>query len=165
MKPFLMLCVIAACTFCGHALTRVSERRTQLLESLLCALRILRIELSGMISLGVALSETHCSLFLSVSEKLSSDKSAFEAWRNVRKSECIRGCKADCLTTQDLLALDRLFSRLGTCCCEEQNESILNCIASLEESYAQAKEHSCQIGKLYTSLGFLAGLAITILLI
>lgn len=165
MKLFLILSVIAACTFCGHALAGAAVRRKQLLEALLRALRILRIELNGMAHLGEALSSTQLPLFLCVREKLSSEKNAFDAWCNTRGSECIRGHYADCLTSSDLLILDRLFSCLGTCSREEQSEMILHCISSFEESYNQAKDHSCQIGKVYTSLGFLSGLALTILLI
>ena len=165
MGLILILCIIAACTLCGHALAGTAEHRKQLLESILSALRMLRIQLNSMTRLEDALAATQLPLFISVSKKLQFERSAWDAWSKVRHPEHIHKCKASCLTEQDLFALDRLFTHLGICSREEQTDSIQGCIASLEEAHSQAKERSDQVGRLYPSLGFLAGLALSILMI
>lgn len=166
MRIALMACAVAACTMCGHALAGSAERRRKMLCDLLRGLRQLRIELGSVRNpLEYALRQTEFPLFISVANALSHEKNVSDAWSSVRDRECRRGGKADCLASDDLSALDRLFDHLGASGQESQLESLQSCILFLEESLSDAKERSAQIGKLYASLGFLAGLALAILMI
>ena len=162
----MVICAVASSTMCGHALAGAALRRKKLVAELLTAMRILRIEIaSALNSLEYSLKQTDQPLFVLVSENLASSSCVLDAWMTVRNRECVHGGCADCLSPRVLSALDRLFEQLGISGREEQAESVHNCILTLEESYAESKERAAQVGKLYTSLGFLAGLSLSILMI
>jgi len=166
MQPILIICIISVCTLCGYTLSGTTERRKKLLTEILRALSILNIELGTMLNpLETALKHTKLPLFKYVANELSSAECVLDAWINVRNRERIRGHHADCLTARDLSALDRLFEQLGSTGREEQNQTVCSCILSLEESMAEAKDRAAQVGKLYVSLGFLAGIALVIIMI
>lgn len=166
LKPILLIFIVVSCTMCGHALAGTIERRKRMLADLLTALRKLQIALTSMLEpLEEALKRTHFPLFEAVAERLPWERCAADAWDTVQNKECKRGGKADCLAPCDLSALDGLFEHLGMNGREEQAEAIQSCILVLEESLAETKERAAQTGKLYTSLGFLAGLSLAVLMI
>ena len=166
MKLTLLLCVVLACTLCGQALSGAAERRRKMLEELLRALRTLRIQIFNLLEpLQTALTQTKYPLFAETARNLSREGSVGETWRLVRKEACMKGKYADCLTACDIAALDRLFDQLGGSGLETQNEAISVCIMSVEELLSDSKKHCAQVGRLYTSIGFLTGLGAAILMI
>lgn len=166
MKPVLLICMIAACTMCGYSLSGAAARRCMLLEELLRSLRTLRIQILHLLEpLPAALDHTGFPLFCKTAERLNESESAKDAWHAVMKFECAKGRQADCMNERDISALDKLFEQLGVSGCEAQNEAISGCILYIEETLTEAKEHRSQIGRLYTSIGFLAGLGAAIVLI
>lgn len=165
LRLALAACVVVACAMCGRSLAGAAERRCRILTDLLAALRRLRIEIGSMLEpLQGALIRTDFPLFSAVAQGLKAAESASAAWLLVKERESRRGGSADCLTQHDLAALDRLFENLGESGRESQAEAIGGCIASVEASLIEAKERSEQVGKLYTSLGFLMGLALAVLM-
>lgn len=166
LKIVLLICVIAACTLCGYAISESASRRKNLLGKLIGALRILRIEMyHRRIPLKDALAQTQFPLFHSIAESLEESETVFEAWEKIHKDTNVRGGATDCLMQNDRAALDRLFCHLGMSGCEEQAEAIDSCLYALQELLDEAKERVRQSSKLYSSLGFLTGLALAILMI
>ena len=162
----LVLCAVVTCTICGHTLSASTVRRQKLLSEILQALRILKVQLGTLLDpLEHALMQTKQGLFMIVAEGLPAAFSPRDAWIQAKTQACARGEQADCLGENDLAALDRLFDQLGSNGREGQMEAINSCILLLEGLYAEAKERSAQVGKVYTSLGFLSGLALALMMI
>ena len=166
LKLILSICIILGFTLCGRSMAASAERRRRTLEDLLRSLRALQIQIcSSLEPLKSALLHTDFPLFKLVADKLTELGSAGEAWNIVRDSERQRGRMADCLTGQDIDMLNRLFLHLGESGLEDQHNSIADCIASAENLLNDAAERALQVGRLYTSIGFLAGLGAAILII
>jgi len=166
LKLMLLLAVVLAFAMCGRVLSGPAERRYKTLCELQRALRTLHIQVCCMLEpLQDALRQADFPLFLSVSDRLSAHESVMDVWRQVKRSECRRGKAADCLSEMDMNILDRLFSRLGSSGIEGQGDAIMGCISSVEAMLDEAKIRAAETGRLYTSLGFLAGLGAAILLI
>lgn len=166
LKLALAVCITVACALCGRSIAGAAFRRCRLLQALIEALRMLKVQSVSMLEpLEVALRRTEQPLFVQTAQRLPSEASAGAAWRAVRDSETARGKSADCLLEQDLAPLDRLFEHLGECSRAEQDEAIRTCIGRMESALSEARERSVQISRLYTSVGLLTGLAIAVIMI
>lgn len=166
MKIILAVCIVVAASVSGHLLAASAERRKRLLGELFGALKILRIHIvNASEPLNIALIQTNFPLFVLVSENLATSASVSEAWKIVRKTKCRRGGVGDCLAQQEIESMDRLFNHLGRSARSSQQESINACIASIEDILAEAGNRAEQVKKLYSSIGFLTGLAIVVMMI
>lgn len=158
--------IVVLCGLCGRSLAWAASRRGRLLRETLNALKLLRIQIVNHLEpLERALGQSGSPLFESVARRLGGEGSAAEAWRQTIGEEGRRGKAADSLSKGDLQALERLFDHLGESGRADQNEAIRACIASLELARDEAAEYSARIGRLYTSMGILTGLAIAVLII
>lgn len=165
LKLLLAGCIVAACTLCGRSIAWSANRRCKLLEELVNALRMLKVQSIGMLEpLEVALRHTDFPLFAMIAQQLPLAKCASDAWQIVRTQETRRGRSADCLMERETAALDRLFEHLGESGREAQEASIRTCIAAIEVTCTEASEQSAKMNQLYTSIGLLIGLAIAVLM-
>ena len=108
-----------------------------------------------------ALMRTEYPLFQCVSRKMSSTITADEAWRIIIEESR----NAILLTDAEKRCIEQMLSRLGSSERELQDEMLSECSRRLEEMLSEAREHTRQISKLYTSLGFLLGLCAVIMIL
>lgn len=158
--------IVVGCGLCGRSLAWGFSRRCRLLEEMLEALRMLRIQIVRMLEpLDRALRQCGSPIFARAADELSIAASVHDAWKAICARECRRGGVADSLVRQDLEALDKLFGQLGESGREAQDAAIRACVASLELALDAAHQRAATAGRLYTSVGFLTGLAIAVLMI
>lgn len=158
------LCVMAACTMCGRAMAMSAERRYRFLLDTLHAIRALQIQIVHLLEpLERALRQTEFALFVRMAEKLAANVSAADAWREARNAE--RYNTTEYLADEEMRCLDRMFEQLGRSGREAQEEAMAVCLSALESAMTDAQNRAKQVSKLYTSLGFLSGLSIVILII
>lgn len=166
LKLALAAVVVVGCGLCGRSLAWSTVRRCRLLEETLEALRMLRIQIVHMLEpMDRALRQCGSTLFARTAEELSHSASVSEAWKAVRAHECRRGGSADSLLQRELDALDKLFGQLGESGREAQDAAIRACVISLETALDGARQRAATTERLYTSVGYLAGLAIAVLMI
>jgi len=161
-----MAVVVAGCTLCGKSFASAAERRCRLLFELLNALRLLRVGIVRYSEpLKNALRNSGSPLFARTAEALDASESIFDAWQSVKMRSMAHGCECDCLSAKELSALDRLFERLGESGRLSQDENVCACIAAIELIHEEARAQASIYGRLYTSVGFLTGLAIAVLIV
>lgn len=151
---------------CGWSLSWAAERRCRILEEILRAISLLRYRTTdGLVPLEAILKSCECEPFVRLAEHLKSQHDLEDAWTSLCESERRRGGVMDSLSDTDITTLGRLFSRLGRVGSAEQNAAIVACSNELSQELIAAREHSASIGKTYTSIGFLCGLSIAILML
>lgn len=162
LKLTMVLFIIAACALCGYSLAGAANEREKFLSELVAALRRLRIYIVDMIMpVEQALKQTDFPVFSAVAARIEKDRSLFDVWRMMAGSEKILAVISD----SERKVLDGLFEQLGESGRNLQDEMLRGCIRALELYAEEAKERAGKVCRLYTSVGFLMGLAITILLI
>lgn len=158
----MMCCMIAACTFCGYSLASAAMARFRFLRELVAAMKKLRINIVELLlSVDLSLKQTNFLLFKKISDNLSQKRDLSEAWEAVASSESILKSLSDAERT----VLDDFFRQLGGSGRVAQEETILSCVHFFETSSEEAKARAVRVGRLYTSMGFLIGLSISILMI
>lgn len=166
LRLVLAMVIVVGSTLCGKSIAHAAERRYRLLFRLLDALRLLRVRIvQSCVPLDDALLSSGISLFSRIAGELDAADSVFDAWRSVKVRSCRRGGEGDCLATREIEALDRFFEQLGESGRAAQDEAIRACIAALELARDEAREQASSTGRLYTSIGFLTGLAIAVLIV
>lgn len=164
LKLMAALCVMVACTMCGRAMAMSAERRYRLLMDTLRAVRALRIQIVCLLEpLERALRQTEFALFERMAEGLAANVSAADAWREARNADRRNG--TEYLADEEVRCLERMFDQLGRSGRDAQEEAMAVCLTALETALTDARERARQVSKLYTSLGFLSGLSIVILII
>ncbi len=158
--------IVAACGLCGAALARAEERRWRMLRDTVSGLKRLRVQIVHLREpLARALKQSGAQLLAATAEHLDGAPCAAEAWRQTWSVAGSRGGAGDCLSAQDVRALERLFDRLGESGCADQDAAIRACAAELEEAAENARQRAMATSRLYTSLGLLLGLALAVLVV
>ncbi len=158
--------VAATSALCGCALAGAAVRRARVLAEYLQGVRALRVQIVPLLEpLENALRQTGLPVFQQTAQNLSPTVNVHDAWKSVVSAQRVRGREMDCLSDQDLQPLDRMFALLGSCGRESQDEALRACAEAMENICIQAQERSAQVARLYTSMGFLLGLSIVILLL
>ena len=112
-----------------------------------------------------SLSRSECELLSMVGGGMGPGIGAEGAWQVVRKAQRRRGGLIDALAGEDIQALDRLFSQLGTSGRDAQ-ELLLNGVAQeLEQNLSSARLRAAEADRLYVSLGLLTGLMLALIVI
>ena len=165
IKLGLSALLTAACAFSGRAFCLKLQRRAALLSELFTVLRPLRIAmLERLMPLPDALRETEHISWIAIANSINDGMGVRSAWQQYRDEQLQPGHALDCLTDADLRLLDLFFDQLGQSGLIEQ--AVLMDIAEtgmkrqLDEAQAQFHEQS----KLYSNLGLLLGLGISICL-
>jgi stage III sporulation protein AB len=161
----------AACALAGRAVAGACVRRAQALSQLLGSVQRLRVDmLDKLLPLKEALQGGHPAM-KAVAEAMAAAMPATTlaggaeaAWRRAKGALTARGGPLDCLTAQDLEALDALFNGLGESGAAQQRILLSGVLENLEALKAQADKKAREESKLYTTLGFLTGLSLAILL-
>jgi|GEM_PF-1545095 len=164
----------AACALAGRAVAGACVRRAQALSQLLGSVQRLRVDmLDKLLPLREALQNGHPAMRAVAAEMAPMPAAmpaampaggAGAAWRRARGALAARGGALDCLTAQDLDALGALFDGLGESGAAQQRILLSGALENLEALKAQADKKAREESKLYTTLGFLAGLSLAILL-
>jgi len=166
MRFVLALCVVAACTLCGNAMSGASRRRVKLLEGLIGGMKLLKLHMISMFEpVRQALMASGCDLFEAVGKRMAPGISAAQAWEEVSKTAIRKGGMLDALDPDDLRALDRVFEQLGESGRDQQELLISSACSTLESRLETARRHTRETDRLYVSLGALTGLMIALILI
>ena len=162
----LSACIVLGSALCGRAMADATRRRAKALKALAEGLRVLKIHMTGMLEpVQCALGAANCPLLALVADGMSGGRSAADAWRAVKPGATRRGGPAEALTPPDVHVLDRLFERLGQSGRAEQGTLIMAAIEDVEALRGEADRRAAQTGRLYTSLGFLTGLMIALIVV
>ena len=109
-----------------------------------------------------ALNETESGLFHDVAAQTERFSLA-AAWKSVRAAAVKRGGALDSLEPADLGILDSLFSALGATGREDQRRLLEGSATALQQQAEAAQARLGEKGRLYTTLGLLAGAALVML--
>ena len=140
------------------------KRRCDRLGDILAAMRVLRLRmLNSMEPIGILLRKSDCALLRDLGNSLWENGSLAESWQHMRQNA--KGSDVLIyLQQEELQALDGFFQSLGRSGREEQSQLFSSVIGLLEEYQQQARRHYQETGKLCTTLGTLAGIAICVLI-
>ncbi|MDL2206588.1 stage III sporulation protein AB [Eubacteriales bacterium OttesenSCG-928-N13] len=164
----LVACLVmtACCAMAGRSLCVKERRRVAMIDGLRQALPMLSIEmLERMLPLPQALRMSGQPLFIEIADGIESGMGAREAWIARRDQLVIQGEMLDCLMPDDLVRLDQLFEGLGASGISAQRLLLTEAERALDVQLTLAKKRADERGKLYTNLGLLGGLAISVFLL
>ena len=165
LKLLMALTAVAGSAWIGHVMAGCALRRTRTLANLLEGLEMLRVQaLDRLRPLPEALRAGSCPIFQRVGQAMDSVGSA-EAWRQTRQRETRRGGLLDCLTAEDLEALEALFDGLGISGRSGQSALLDGARKRFIVLEKEAREQGRDKDRLYTTLGLLGGLTLTVLLL
>lgn len=151
---------------CGRAMAGARRLRHLRLDALTGAVARLSLHmLEGLLPLKEALARTDDPVFAAVSAQLSEGRAARAAWEAAKPALTARGGALAALTDADTAALDRFFEGAGRVGLDEQRLLLEETRAALARQADVARALSRDQSRLYGSLGLLAGLAFSILLI
>ena len=160
MKLLAGCLLVAVGAMAGRSLAGGEARRVQ-------ALRLLAADVSR---LTEAMLEKRLPLFeaLSLGESRAIRRAAEaggapnDAWTAAREGEARRGGELDALERADLAPLDELFARVGGEGLARQRELLTTAAEGLRTRCEKAAQARDERGRLYISLGALAGMALAI---
>lgn len=153
----------ASCAMAGRAVAGACVRRARTLAALIESVMRLRVDmLEKLLPLKAALGGGHEAM-RRVAEEMAGG-SASQGWLRARESLTRRGGALDCLTAPDLEALTALFEGLGESGAAQQRILLTNALEGLEALRREADKKAREESKLYSTLGFLTGLSLAILL-
>ena len=165
LKGILLSVVIVACAAAGRTLSNVHKRRAELFSELLAAVRVLRLRmLNSLEPIGILLRRSDTRLFRDLGNNLRDGASLAECWQELSAQASRRGRELDCLAQSDVRILDELFAKLGASGREEQNALFSMILAQLETAQDQAQARSAETSRMYTTLGALLGIGISVLI-
>lgn len=154
--------VVIFCALAGKSFGGANARRVKMLAEIMDALQMLRVHmLDRLMPLEAAMCRSQSKLLNEIGDALG-NAGAASAWQDVKARELRRGGLLDCLTLRDIEVLDCLFSALGSTGRREQRPVIDSAIKELGLLEAAARSESGEKGRLYTTLGALAGVAAVI---
>ena len=163
LKAILLCGIFIACTACGRMLTASRQRRVKTMGDLLGAVRVLRLRMLNS-------TENVCALL---------GKSDFEAFRKIggggtdpeanylrlRDGFTAHGGALDCLSADDVKALDNLFAHLGKSDRQQQSLLLSDVISHLEEVQLHARQQLRDSARMSTALGALVGIGICVIVV
>lgn len=164
LKLLLAACIVAACTMGGRAMALSAKQRCSQLMQTIEAVRVLKIQITVVLApIRIALSSTGFPPFQAVAGKTRADISAADAWQEVStaKDECF----VNCLNESERNCIGQMFAHLGGSGRTAQEELLASCCDQLQIALTDACGRAKEVSKLYTSLGFLLGMCIVILII
>lgn len=160
-------CVLTACcALSGRALCGKERRRAELLCGLAGAMPLLMIEMTERLTpLIAALVASGDGLLRAVAACMEQGRGAREAWLHERGALTAKGNLLDSLLDEDLSAIEQLFDGLGASGISAQRLLLESSERRFKSLCEQASKRAQERGKLYTNLGLLFGLAISVCLI
>ena len=159
-------CVMtAASAWGGKMLAGMQERRADMLRELLGAVRRLNIEMLEKRMPVREAMEACGGLFSQTAGQMEGGAPPGAAFEKAAQALRERGEMLDCLEEGDMAALHRLFAGLGSGGIQAQRLVLNEAAEELERLAGQARRKREEQGKLYTSLGALGGLALSLLLL
>ncbi|MEA4897166.1 stage III sporulation protein AB [Bacillota bacterium Meth-B3] len=166
----LRLTAAAVLTLCGAAagrsLAAVRRRRVVQLMLLTAALQRLEVQmLEKLLPLKEALAASAHPALGAVGEGMTGARGALLSWLGAADALRARGGELSALCGEDVAALDRLFDGLGTSGASEQRILLEGVQEELKRLAQAARKTADEHAKLYTSLGLIAGLALSICLL
>lgn len=164
MKILLSLCLIVICTSVGYSMAQTAERRCRQLAETIRAIRVLGIQITVRLEpIKRALLQTEFEAFRMVAEGMTPERSACDVWNDIcsqREEHSING-----LDASEKRRIGQMFSQLGDGSKTMQEELLTSCRIDLQNALSDAQVRAKEVSKLYTSLGFLMGISIVILII
>ena len=165
LKGILLSVIIVACAAAGRSLSNVHKRRAELLAELLASARVLRLRmLNSLEPIGILLRRSDAKVFQDLGNNLREGASLAELWQELRVRVMRRGGQLDCLAQSDIRILDELFGKLGASGRDEQNAMFSTILAQMETAQEQAQARSAETSRMYTTLGALLGIGISVLI-
>lgn len=162
MKIALCALAVIGCALTGRALASGASRRAKVLQEWMDALMQLRIGmLERHLPVGAALAQSRYAPFRQMGERLGS-AGVFAAWTDVSGPLTRHGGNMDCMTGEDLGALNRLFSSMGAGGKSEQEVLFQSALKELGRLEDAARHGGAERLRLYTTLGALCGLAVVV---
>lgn len=161
-------CVLTACCgLAGRSLAASCFRRAQTLQSLGEAVEILKVHmLDRLAPLGEALKATGHPALLQIAQVMGEQGGgANAAWQSLKGHLTSRGQLFDSLSSEDVAELDALMGGLGLSGASQQRVLLDASHKSFNRLTEAARKKAQEQGKLYTSLGLLAGLSLAIILL
>lgn len=156
--------VIVFSTLSGYSIARGSQQHCNQLAEIIRAVKILKVQIVSMSeTVGQALKQTNYRPFQSIAEKMEEYTGMDEAWRDAASGS--NGAEGILLSDAEKKDVEQMFSRLGNCHHEMQEEILSSCCRRLEDALTDVRERTRQVSKLYTSLGFLIGLCTVVLVL
>ena len=163
LRVLLALVAIGSGAMIGYVCAAPFYRRARTLRQLQSAvLRLNSLMLEAGESAVRALNETESGLFHDVAAQTERFSLA-AAWKSVRTAAVKRGGALDSLEPADLGILDSLFSALGATGRKDQRRLLEGSATALQQQAEAAQARLGEKGRLYTTLGLLAGAALVML--
>ena len=148
----------------GRSISLSAERHCRQLSQTIEAIRLLKLQITDRLEpVAEALMQTEFPPFQLVSSQMRDNFSAIQAWNEISSKG--KGHAVDCLNESEKKQIGYMFNRLGAGGLTEQEELISTCCIHLERALSDAQARAKEVCKLYTSLGFLTGLFIAILIV
>lgn len=156
--------IVVACTLIGRAMAQTAERRCRQLSDAIRAVRALGIQIVDRLEpVRHALLLADYAPFRKVVEQMVSNKTAADAWFELCHAQNERDMNM--MGEQNKKSIEILLQKLGGSGRTAQEELINDCRKQLENALNEAQERFRSVAKLYTSLGFLVGLYIVVLIV
>ena len=154
--------VIFACALMGHAFAKGNVRRAKLLAETMDGMQFLKVHmLDRLLPLAAALEKSQAYILKEIGA-LMKGCSAWDAWQALCLRERARGRQMDCLTEDDVDALNAFFDGLGGSGRSEHKAIFDSAIKTLGHLESAARKDGAEKVRLYTTLGALAGVAAVI---
>ncbi len=167
----LKLLAAALVTFCaafaGRAFAASHMRAADALGMLMDDLQLLRsMTLERLLPMHSALAEMRFKpLRLAGEHMRRSSISAYDAWALVCDSERKRGGSLEYMTDDDASEVSKLFQALGSLSRRDHEAQYSQALSRLGKCEEAARQRGREKLRLYASLGALAGLAVSVMLI
>lgn len=166
IKLVLSCAIIVCSTLVGCSTVWATGRRARLLGEILEALDMLEVRMISQLEpLERALFDCGCSFFDAVARGIAEGNSTQEAWKDAVRGNGRADCGVGTLHDAELIALDELFSKLGSTGKGTQAVLLARCTSILRREHEAAMQQAARSGKIHISIGALAGLMIAVLII
>ena len=166
----LRLTAAALLTLCGaaggHSLASSRRLRVVQLESLLVGIGRLTVQmLEKMLPLKEALMASSCEAIAPVAANMTGGRMPLDAYLGAVQGLSARGGALSALTEEDTQVLEKMFEGLGASGASEQRLLLTGVQAQLDRLSQAARKTAEEQAKLYTSLGLISGLALSVCLL
>ena len=162
LKAILLCGIFIACTACGRMLTASRKQRVKTMGDLLSAVRVLRLRmLNSTANVSALLSKSDFEPFRKIGGAGGDPEASY---LRMRDAFAARGGALECLSADDLKALDNLFAHLGKSDRKQQNLLLTDVIAHLEEVQLHARQQLRDSERMSTALGALVGIGVCVIM-
>ena len=162
LRMILAAVVVIGGGLCGKALSDAARLRARTLRALMEDVRLIRVHMVSMFEpVPDSLARASADLLRQVAEGMRGGHSAAGAWKAIRPAAGVRYA----LDREDREALDALFDQLGESGRESQDALLTGAAEKLERLADAAEERARAAGRLYGTLGLLAGLLLAVIAI